>query len=199
MTDMETAAGWRDIPGYGGKYQCNRNGEVRTVYKNGKTRIKAVWTHKKDKRKLKQVTLFIDKTNRNESVASLVAKTFIGPRPDGHAVHHINGILTDDRAENLEYISRQNIELIMHKRHGRPVVKLQADGMPVERYESVSEAGRRNHMSDTAVRNRCMGKIGESSVYGYDFAWADDPESIRMARKRLGLATEDGQEGKRDG
>ena len=29
---------WRDIPGYGGKYQVDMNGVVRRIYKSGKTR-----------------------------------------------------------------------------------------------------------------------------------------------------------------
>lgn len=34
-----------------------------------------------------------------------VAATFIGPCPEGHAVNHINGIKTDNRATNLEYMT----------------------------------------------------------------------------------------------
>ena len=30
---------WKDIPGYDGKYQADKEGNVRRVYKSGKTRI----------------------------------------------------------------------------------------------------------------------------------------------------------------
>ena len=36
-------------------------------------------------------------------VHHLVARAFIGKRPKGCAIHHINGTQTDNRAPNLEY------------------------------------------------------------------------------------------------
>lgn len=51
------------------------------------------------------------------TVHSLVAEAFIGPRPDGHEVRHINGNPPDCRAANLEYGTRSdNAE--DSKRHG---------------------------------------------------------------------------------
>lgn len=46
---------------------------------------------------------------RNRRVHTLVAETFIGPRPDGQYVSHRNGNAYDNRVENLYYASsRQN-------------------------------------------------------------------------------------------
>lgn len=41
------------------------------------------------------------------TVHRLVAEAFIGPRPDGHDVNHKNFDRTDNRTENLEYLSRR--------------------------------------------------------------------------------------------
>ncbi len=49
----------------------------------------------------------IDGKYLNFQIAPLVAAAFIGPRPVGMEVNHINGIRTDNRVENLvEYVTR---------------------------------------------------------------------------------------------
>lgn len=48
-----------------------------------------------------------------------VALTFIGPCPDGHEVNHRNGCKSDNRPENLEYVTRsQN----MHHAHDTGII-----------------------------------------------------------------------------
>lgn len=49
---------------------------------------------------------------RQRPVHQMVAAAFIGLRPDGMATNHINGIKTDNRAENLEYVT--NSENVLH-------------------------------------------------------------------------------------
>ncbi len=37
----------------------------------------------------------------------LIAEAFLGPRPPGMQVHHINGDTTDDRVTNLAYVTQE--------------------------------------------------------------------------------------------
>ncbi len=38
-------------------------------------------------------------------IHQLVAAAFLGPKPAGHEINHKNGVKTDNRAENLEYVT----------------------------------------------------------------------------------------------
>lgn len=43
---------------------------------------------------------------KDRKVADLVARAFIGPKPDGLEINHKNGVKTDNRPENLEYVTK---------------------------------------------------------------------------------------------
>jgi len=56
------------------------------------------------------VALRRDGRTHNRKVHALVAEAFIGPRPSGLDVNHIDGDKRNNRVENLEYVTRrQNI------------------------------------------------------------------------------------------
>ena len=57
-----------------------------------------------------RVHLSINGEPKSKSVHSLVAETFIGPRPVGHQIRHKNGIKTDNTIGNLAYGSASENE-----------------------------------------------------------------------------------------
>lgn len=65
------------------------------------------------------VTLHQNGRRRIRRVHSLVAEAFIGPRPDGHEVRHINGDPMDPSARNLVYGTRADNmqDRLAHGRH----------------------------------------------------------------------------------
>ena len=48
--------------------------------------------------------------SRSHMIHTLVARAFLGPRPEGHQINHIDGVKDNNRLDNLEYVTpKQNI------------------------------------------------------------------------------------------
>lgn len=103
---------WVDVPGYPG-YQVSDLGRVRTVDrrvlgKDGRSELHRgkVLKPQRLKNGYTEVYLCDGKSRKHRTVHSLVAQSFLGEKPTGHDVMHINGDRSDNRAENLKYGSR---------------------------------------------------------------------------------------------
>ena len=91
---------WRDIRGYEGDYQVSNFGRIKS-FKNGVAKILSVIT-----RGLYQV-VSLHKNGKGKMflVHRLVAQAFL-PNPDNlPEVDHLNGDKTDNRVENLEWVT----------------------------------------------------------------------------------------------
>lgn len=108
---------WKDIPGYEGQYQVSDLGQVRrlprTVRFVSKTGTES-WHKAQGKACALNVSregyalvhFQVDRVRASPTVHELVLRAFVGPRPTGLDINHINGIKTDNRLSNLEYVSR---------------------------------------------------------------------------------------------
>lgn len=105
---------WRDIPGYEGRYQVSDQGRVRSVDRyvkcgqggRGTRLVKGRVLRPARQRKDPHLFVTLGHKATGSCVHSLVALTFIGPRPDGYDVRHLDGDPLNNRAENLEYGTR---------------------------------------------------------------------------------------------
>lgn len=104
---------WRPIPGYEGLYQASSLGRVRSLPRalprEGGTIVRyagRLLTALPDGRGYLAVSLSVPGERTKRRVHILVASAFIGPRPGRLDINHKNGVKTDNRAANLEYVSR---------------------------------------------------------------------------------------------
>lgn len=116
-TDVE----WRPAAGYEGLYCVSSEGQVRSVARA--TTSGKLMTPQLNNSGYLRVSITAKGVSRYLYVHHLVARTFIGIRPDGMDINHINGVKTDNRAANLEYVSRtENMrharELGLHDNRG---------------------------------------------------------------------------------
>lgn len=110
---METSQYWRDVSGWEGVYAVSNTGRVKRLTKTG-------WGEAG--RELKPVIstggyptvrfTFPGRTSARMLIHVMVINAFGPARPSAsHEVNHINGVKSDNRIENLEWVTRaENIE-----------------------------------------------------------------------------------------
>lgn len=161
---------WKDIPGYEGKYQASRVGEIRHIYPSGHVRILKPYIKKEQRsRRRLFVHLVKDGIVKEYQVFRLVAAAFAKSAPPGMVLYHINGEVTDNRVDNIGYITREKLgQITAAKAHKRKTVfKVDAEGKVIEVYSSARQAAKENYMSRQTVLNRCNGIVKDP------FKWND--------------------------
>ena len=180
---------WKDIPGYNGKYQCDREGNFRRVYKSGKTR--PIRPYRKNGTRNKIVVHLTDDNGKTSQrlVIGIMAITFLGPAPPGCVPYHKNGALTENHINNIAYINRKELGKITgQKSRRKPVAKINDSGNIVEVYPSARVAARENFMSYQTVIDRCNGKVKSAfAPDGFAYAWEDDEKSIARIIRMIEL------------
>lgn len=94
---------WLPIPGYPA-YEVSDIGRVRSYVRPGGPRIIGGGLNFAG---YVSACLTRDRVGRHFGVHQLVMLAFVGPRPDGMEVRHLNGDRTDPRLENLAYGTQQ--------------------------------------------------------------------------------------------
>lgn len=171
---------WRYIPGYEGLYQVSNLGRVKSVSHlahgaNFKcptgfsyfTKGVIIKQHKKKNGYL-HVKLYKEGKATTFTVHRLVMLSFVGPSE--LTVNHINEIKTDNRLENLEYMTAsQNIRYSQ----ARPVESFDlTTGETVKRYEAGIDV--KDDGFDVGAVNNCCRKVPKFlSHKGLGWRYAD--------------------------
>lgn len=98
---------WKPVRGYEGLYDVSSYGRVRSYPRNGtKEKGLHILSHSINKRGYHKVTLFKNDKPRYQTVHSLVAESFLSISKEGEEVNHIDGNPSNNKVENLEWVSK---------------------------------------------------------------------------------------------
>lgn len=95
---------WRTIPGLETPYEVSNFGGVRSFKQNSAGKLLAVQIRKRDD--YRTVSLSNYGVQKSHKVHALVMAAFVGPRPDGMDIRHLDGDKGNNDRTNLAYGTR---------------------------------------------------------------------------------------------
>ena len=98
---------WLPVPEYEGLYDVSNLGRIRSYHNFGYElkREPRIITPSKERYGYLQITLCKQGKHKQTKIHLIVANAFMSPNPGGHQIDHKNGIKTDNRVSNLEWVT----------------------------------------------------------------------------------------------
>lgn len=166
---------WKDIKNYEGIYQVSNLGRIKSLgRKDAIGRIKKEKIMKENCNNYVQIKLCYEQKQSNKYVHRLVAEEFLNNELNCKEVNHINGIKTDNRVENLEWVTpRENqlhsYKLNLRKPTTKKVRQYNLKNKLIKEWNSLTEAARYYDISYTNISSCCNGKRKTSAGFRWEF------------------------------
>lgn len=180
---------WRDIAGYEGKYQVSNLGNVRALnfHRQGQPKLLKLLPSMDG---YFQVALWKDSKAKFFRVHRLVAQAFISNPDNKPLINHINGIKTDNKAENLEWctllenkhhaITTGLEKVIGHENHNaKAVAQYDKDGALIKTYQCMKYASEATNIRYTNISQVCHGH--RKTAGGYVWRFYEEEQSCKTA------------------
>lgn len=170
---------WKDIPGYEGFYQASSLGRIRAVKRQF---LKPSVSHNG----YLFVALYKNGIKKSKRINRLIAETFISNPENKPLVNHKNGIKTDNRAENLEWVTDSENKIhsyrILKNPHpmlgrtgeknpnSKPVLQMKSNVI-INKFSGLADAERKTGISYQLISGCCRKK--HKTAGGFSWKYAD--------------------------
>lgn len=182
---------WKDIPRYIGIYQVSSCGRIKRIEHTtidclGRKRIypEVILHPQKNRNGYMQIILYSEGNFEMLSVHRLVAEVFIPNLENKEQVNHKNGIKTDNRVENLEFVTRS--ENVLHSYHtlkrkavwrdkkgknnpNSKIVLQIKDGKIVAEFCGTAEASRKTGFHQESISRACNRKLKTTGGFEWGY------------------------------
>lgn len=185
---------WKEIKDYEGIYEVSSAGRVRSLptiqhFVQGTAYVERFFPGKvlkgyKNTNGYIYVDLHKDGSRIKRYIHQLVAEAFCEGYAEGFTVNHKNYIRTDNRAENLEWMSiADNLAYsntaINLPDNGRSVVQMDDNGNIIAKYRTIKDASKSVGVSSTRIIYVCKGIYQHSAGYVWRYDDNGNKESER--------------------
>jgi hypothetical protein len=96
---------WKEIESTGGIYSVSNLGRIKRNTTGGNTFVGKILTGRISPKGYYNVVLGCHGKPRQRLVHTVVCEVFLGPKPKGFQCNHKDGIKTNNRIDNLEYVT----------------------------------------------------------------------------------------------
>ena len=173
---------WKPAFGFEDRYEVSTHGHIRNRITG-----KDMRTHLNH-----QGAMVVNLTKRlntqvTKNVRTLVWNTFVGNVPKGYRVVNKSHAQTECYLEGMELASNSDWGRYRGMISAKAVIKISPEGKVMKLYRSITEAAEENGYTVSAMCHRCRRDAVYPAADRCDYAYENDPESIRRALTRLGV------------